>query len=47
MYMFPNKYKNSHQRIAGTPSISVYPAGLSITSTPKTDTKSYVLTLSY
>ncbi|WP_094245583.1 hypothetical protein [Aeribacillus pallidus] len=51
MYMFLNqkmlKMEYGHQRIAGTPSISVYPAGLSITSTPKTDTKSYAFTLSY
>ncbi|MFE3976177.1 MULTISPECIES: hypothetical protein [unclassified Peribacillus] len=41
------KIEYGHKRISGTPSVSVYPAGLSITPTQTTDTRSYALTLSY
>ncbi|CAH0265318.1 hypothetical protein SRABI96_03539 [Peribacillus sp. Bi96] len=41
------KLAYGHRRVAGTPSVSVYPAGLSITPTTATDTRSYALTLSY
>lgn len=41
------KIEYGHKRISGQPSVSVYPAGLSITPTSTTDTASYALTLSY
>jgi hypothetical protein len=41
------KIEYGHKRISGSPSVSVYPAGLSITPTSTTDTASYALTLSY
>ena len=41
------KIEYGHKRISGTPSVSVFPAGLSITPTNTTDTRPYGLTLSY
>ncbi|MCM3168650.1 hypothetical protein [Peribacillus frigoritolerans] len=41
------KISYGHKRISGTPSVSVYPAGLSITPNNTTDSRSYALTLSY
>ncbi|MFJ5750319.1 hypothetical protein ACIP97_17340 [Peribacillus frigoritolerans] len=41
------KITYGHKKISGTPSVSVYPAGLSITPNNTTDTRSYALTLSY
>ncbi len=41
------KIEYGHKRISGSVGISVYPAGLSITPTSTTDTRSYALTLNY
>lgn len=41
------KVEYGHKRISGTPSVSVYPAGLSITPSTTVDTAAYGLVLSY
>lgn len=41
------KIEYGHKRISGSPTVSVYPAGLAITPTSTVDTASYALTLSY
>lgn len=41
------KIEYGHKRVSGTPTISVYPAGLAITPSSTVDTASYGLTLSY
>ncbi|WP_057914068.1 hypothetical protein [Peribacillus muralis] len=41
------KIEYGHRRVGGTPTVSVFPAGLSITPTNSTDTRAYGLTLSY
>lgn len=41
------KIQYGHKLYSGQPSVSVYPAGLSITPTSSVDTASYALTLTY
>lgn len=41
------KIEYGHKRVSGSPTVSVYPAGLAITPTTTVDTASYALTLSY
>lgn len=41
------KLEYGHKRVSGVPSVSVFPAGLSISPSSTVDTKSYALTLSY
>lgn len=41
------KISYGHKKISGTPSVSVYPDGLSITPNNTTDIRLYALTLSY
>lgn len=41
------KIEYGHKKVSGSPSVSVYPAGLGIVPTTTTDTASYALTLAY